>query len=77
MSTYFIISFLVLAFFLFFPASKLIWTLSVRRLQKKSNTALTEQEINGQKQRARIIALFVVLIFSYLFNLGLGINPGV
>ena len=48
--------------------------MSVRRLQKKLNAELTEEEIKGQKQRARIIALIVVLLFSYLFNASLGIG---
>ncbi len=75
MNAYFLFSFLILALLLFFPASKLIWVMSVRRLQKKSNVTLTEKEINGQKTRARIIAIVVVLIFSYLFNISLGMNP--
>ena len=71
MSTYFLLSFVVLALLLFFPVSKMIWVLSVRRLQNKTGSELSTAEIEGQRRRARVIALFLVLLFSYLFNLQL------
>lgn len=69
--TYFIGSVLILAVLLFIPMSKLIWVLSVRRLQKKTNTELNEQELSGQMSRARFVSVFVSLIFSFLFNINL------
>lgn len=75
MSSYFLISLVVLSGLLFFPASKLIWVVSVRRLQKKMKKELSQSEMDGQLNRARIIAIFVVLIFSYLFIISLGIQP--
>ncbi|MEE4378976.1 MAG: hypothetical protein V2J55_15905 [Candidatus Competibacteraceae bacterium] len=68
---YFIFSVLLLAALLFFPASKIIWLLSMRRLQRKTGREPNPEEIAGQRQRARFIAVFLVLIFSYLFNLNL------
>lgn len=68
---YFIVSVLILAALLFIPMSKLIWVLSVRRLQKKTQRELNEQELAGQMARARFISVFVCLIFSFLFNLNL------
>lgn len=68
---YFIVSVLILAALLFIPMSKLIWVLSVRRLQKKTRRELNEQELAGQMARARFISVFVCLIFSFLFNLNL------
>jgi len=68
---YFTLSVLVLAALLFFPISKLIWVMSVRRLQRKTKSTLEEKEIQGQLIRARFIAVFVSLIFSFLFNLNL------
>ena len=77
MSAYFYFSVLVLAALLFLPASKLIWVLSVRRLQKKLGRELNETEFSGQKNRARLIALLVVLPFAYFFNLALlGVPKG-
>jgi len=68
---YFTLSVFVLALLLFFPISKLIWVMSVRRLQRKLNSTLEEKELQGQLNRARFIAVFVSLLFSFLFNLNL------
>ncbi len=73
---YFMAWVLVLALLLFFPVSKLIWVLSVRRLERKWQRKLSEQEIQGQLQRARVLAVVVVLIFSFLFNAKLVGVPG-
>ena len=76
MSGFFLGSVMVLAVLLYYPATRLIWVLSVRRLQRKLGRELSEIEIQGQKNRARVIAAIVVLIFSYLFNLStLGVTP--
>jgi hypothetical protein len=77
MTAYFYISVLVLAGLLFIPASKLIWVMSVRRLQRKTGHELNDSEIQGQKNRARIIALVLVAVFSWFFNLNLlGVSHG-
>ena len=76
MNAYFFVSFLVLALVLFFPVSKLIWVLSVRRLQRKERRELSSAELNGQLNRARMLAVVVSLVFSYLFNLTLGVSLG-
>ncbi len=68
---YFLVSVLVLALLLFFPMSRLIWVLSVRRLQRKTGNTLTSEEIQGQRSRARFVAILVSLIFSLLFNIQL------
>ena len=73
---YFTASVLILAALLFLPMSKLVWVLSVRRLERKLKQALTEAEIQGQLGRARFIAVFVSLAFSFLFNLNLLGWPG-
>ena len=62
---------LILAALLFLPVSKLIWVLSVRRLQKKTGRELSDEELQGQLKRARVIAVLVALIFSFLFNANL------
>ena len=68
---YFLVSIFVLALLLFFPITKLIWVISVRRLQRKLNREINESELAGQMTRARFISIFVSLLFSYLFNLNL------
>ncbi|MDH3452823.1 MAG: hypothetical protein OEN20_10400 [Gammaproteobacteria bacterium] len=59
---------IALALALLYPAGKLIWVMSVRRLQRKLQRELTDEEIAGQKGRAFFIAIVVCLVFSMLFN---------
>jgi len=73
---YFLLSVLLLALLLFFPVSKLIWVLSVRRMQRRLGRAPNDGEVQGQLRRARIIAVLLSLAFSYLFNLNLIGMPG-
>jgi hypothetical protein len=65
--TYYLASTAVLAVMLFFPMSKMIWVLSVRRLERKTARILSEEEIAGQRNRARFIAALVAILFSALF----------
>ncbi len=58
----------LLAAMLFFPVSKLVWTLSVRRQERKLERKLDEAEIRGQLQRARVLSVFLVAVFALLFN---------
>ena len=68
MTLYFYISVAVLALLLFFPTSRLIWVISVRSLTNKRQQQLTESELNGQKSRARFIAVLICVPFSWFFN---------
>ena len=65
--TYYLASTAVLAVLLFFPMSKMIWVLSVRRLERKTARLLSDEEIAGQRNRARFIAALVSVLFSALF----------
>jgi hypothetical protein len=68
---------LLLAGLLFVPVSKLVWVLSVRRMQRKLGRELDQSELDGQLRRARFVTVFVVLIFSVLFNFKmLGLSGG-
>ena len=70
-TVYFYGSVLVLAAMLFYPVSRLVWVLSVRRLHRKTGVAPDESESRGQMVRARFIAALLCLAFSYVFNLNL------
>jgi len=72
----FILWVLLLAALLFWPMSKLIWVMSVRRLQRKLARDLNETEIAGQMNRARVISVFVSVTFSFLYNLSTLGLPG-
>jgi hypothetical protein len=65
---YYWLSVAVLAALLFVPASRLIWALSVRRLERKGGRALSDAERRGQLGRARFLAVLLCLAFSALFN---------
>jgi hypothetical protein len=66
--THYWLSVLLLASLLFWPASKLVWVLSVRRLERKSGRTLAAEERAGQLVRARLLAAILGLAFSLLFN---------
>ena len=68
---YFLAGIVLLSIALYFPVNKLIWVLSVRRLERKYKKKLTDVERKLQLNRARFISIILVLIFSYFFNLTL------
>ena len=68
---YFIVSVVVLAILLFVPVSKLVWTLSVRRMERRLRRVLSPDELRAQLTRARVIAALICTAFSFLFNLNL------
>jgi hypothetical protein len=66
--TYYWISVALLAGLLFWPVSKLIWALSVRRLERRQGQPLDDRERLGQRNRAWLLAIVLCCIFSALFN---------
>jgi hypothetical protein len=66
----------LLALLLFIPVSRLIWVLSAGRLERRLERKLDDEELAGQKRRAGVIALGLVIIFSALFNYNLFGIPG-
>jgi hypothetical protein len=59
----------LLAALLFYPVSKLIWVISVRREQRKLKKELSEMELTAQKQRARFLAILLCFFFSVFYNI--------
>lgn len=68
---FFTLSVIVLAALLYLPVTRLVWALSVRRLERRTGTGLEEGERRGQLRRARVVALLIVIVFSLLFNLAM------
>jgi hypothetical protein len=66
--TYYWVSVVVLAGLLLWPVSKLVWVLSVRRLERRLGQRLSEQEREGQRGRAWFLAIVLCSLFSALFN---------
>ena len=67
----FLAGIVLLSIDLYFPVNKLVWVLSVRRLERKYKKKLTDVERKLQLNRARFISIILVIIFSYFFNLKL------
>ena len=66
--SWYLLGTLVLAVALFYPMRNIIWVLSVRRLERKTEQPLNDEERAGQLQRAGFIASLVALVFSSMFN---------
>ena len=62
------IAVIVLALLIYLPTSKLIWVWSVRRLERRLERELSEDERTGQLKRARFIGAIISLVFSWGFN---------
>lgn len=65
---YYAVTTVILAALLFVPAARLIWALSVRRLERRTEHRLSDGERRGQLRRARVIAAVVTVAFAALFN---------
>jgi hypothetical protein len=65
---YYWVSVAILAGLLFLPVTKLVWVLSVRRLERKLGGPLDDAQRQGQLNRARFIAILACIVFSALFN---------
>ena len=66
---YFCIWWVLLGLALFYPVSKIIWVLSVRRLQRKLDRELDGDELQGQRNRARVLATVLSLTFAFIYNI--------
>ena len=77
--TYYWLSVLVLAALLFWPAAKLVWVLSVRRLERKLGQALSAEERLGQRNRApggdRLRGILGIIQLSVARHVGLWWRP--
>ena len=57
---------LLLSVALFFPVRQLIWVLYVRKKQKTQQT-VSDEEKKSLKKRATFTAVFLCIVFSYLY----------
>ena len=65
---YLTVSVLLLAALLFVPVRRIVWVLSVRRLQHRLGRELDAAGLSGQRVRAGLIAAVLSLGFSWLFH---------
>ncbi len=59
---------LVLAVALFFPVNKMVWVVSVRRMERKLARVTTDEEREKLRRRSRILTSIIVVTFAFLFN---------
>ena len=58
----------LLAILLYFPVHRLIWVMRVRRLEARTGSKPTDEEVETLRVKTRIVAGLIVLTFAYLFN---------
>ena len=71
LNSYYLISVIILALLLYYPVNKMIFVLSVRRLERKIGKQLNDDQKNGQLKRSRFISIILILCFSCLFNINI------
>ena len=68
---YYLISVIILALLLYYPVNKMIFVLSVRRLERRIGKQLNDDQKKGQLKRSRFISIILILCFSCLFNINI------
>ena len=71
LNSYYLISVIILALLLYYPVNKMIFVLSVRRLERRIGKQLNDDQKNGQLKRSRFISIILILFFSFLFNMNI------
>ena len=61
LNSYYLISVIILALLLYYPVNKMIFVLSVRRLERRISKQLNEDQKNGQLKRSRFISIILIL----------------
>lgn len=59
---------LVFGVILFFPLRKFMLALSVNKLQRKENRAVTAEEREKLRKRITVIAMVVAVAFAFFYN---------
>lgn len=59
---------LVLAVLLYYPASRLVFVMRIRRMEKKLKRTSTDEEREKERRKSKIITGAIVITFAFLFN---------
>ena len=70
-NSFYVLNVIILSLLLYYPVNKLIFVLSVRRLEKKIGKQLNNIQKSGQLKRSRFISILLIIIFSCLFNINI------
>jgi len=71
LNSYYVFSVIILILLLYYPVNKLIFILSVRRLERKFGKQLNSHQKSGQLKRSRFISIILIIFFSCLFNINI------
>ena len=71
LNSYYVFSVIILILLLYYPVNKLIFVLSVRRLERKFGKQLNSHQKSGQLKRSRFISIILIIFFSGLFNINI------
>ena len=71
LNNFYDLSVIILSLLLYYPVNKLIFILSIRRLERKTGKQLNNIQKTGQLRRSRFVSIFLILIFSCLFNINI------
>ena len=71
LNNFYVLSVIILTLLLYYPVNKLIFILSIRRLERKTGKQLNNIQKTGQLRRSRFVSIFLILIFSCLFNINI------
>jgi len=71
LNSYYVFSVIILILLLYYPVNKLIFVLSVRRLERKFGKQLNSYQKSGQLKRSRFISIILIIFFSCLFNINI------
>jgi len=70
-NSFYVLNVIILSLLLYYPVNKLIFVLSVRRLERKIGKQLNNIQKSGQLKRSRFISILLIIIFSCLFNINI------
>jgi len=70
-NSFYVLNVIILSLLLYYPVNKLIFVLSVRRLEKKIGKQLNNIQKSGQLKRSRFISILLIIIFPCLFNINI------
>ena len=66
---------LVLALALYYPVTRFVWVMRVRKFERKNGGKSTEEDRQLQLRQARFISILIVLLFAFIYTRTL-IGPG-